>query len=222
MEHRIQLHQLRRTHLVPQDEADLRRLGRSLGLRADPVAELDRAWRRHATEVRRLHEKLFYRPLLDAVAQLEPGEARLSPDAARQRLEALGYADPAAALRHLEALASGVSRRRRSSARCCRCCSAGSPTPPTRTPGCSTSARSPTRWAAPPGTCGCCGTRARRPSNLARVLSAGRLAPDLLLRAPEAVALLGDPEALRPARAGGAASRRYWPPSAGRRTRRRR
>ncbi len=34
--------------------------------------------------------------------------------------------------------------------------------------------------------------------NLARVLSAGRLAPDLLLRAPEAVALLGDPEGLRP------------------------
>lgn len=30
--------------------------------------------------------------------------------------------------------------------------------------------------------------------NLARVLSAGRLAPDLLMRAPEAVAILGDPE----------------------------
>lgn len=29
MEHRIQLHRLRRTHLVPEDEADLRRLGRS-------------------------------------------------------------------------------------------------------------------------------------------------------------------------------------------------
>lgn len=34
--------------------------------------------------------------------------------------------------------------------------------------------------------------------NLARVLSAGRLAPDLLMRAPEAVALLGDPEGLQP------------------------
>ncbi len=35
--------------------------------------------------------------------------------------------------------------------------------------------------------------------NLARVLSAGRLAPDLLLRAPEAVALLGDGDGgLRP------------------------
>src|SRR5690606_14540441 len=34
--------------------------------------------------------------------------------------------------------------------------------------------------------------------NLARVLSAGRLAPDLLMRAPEAVALLGDGARLRP------------------------
>ena len=60
---------------------------------------------------RQLHEKLFYRPLLDAVARL-PGEAtRLTPVAARARLEALGYADPAGALRHIEALTSGVSRK---------------------------------------------------------------------------------------------------------------
>jgi glutamate-ammonia-ligase adenylyltransferase len=79
--------------------------------RADPAAELIAAWRQHAAEVRRLHEKLFYRPLLDAVARL-PGEvARLTPEAARARLEALGYADPAGALRHIEALTSGVSRR---------------------------------------------------------------------------------------------------------------
>lgn len=82
MEHRIQLYRLRRTHLVPEDEGDLRRLGRSLGLRTEPVAELNKAWRRHASVVRRLHEKLFYRPLLDAVAQLTPGETRLSPRAA--------------------------------------------------------------------------------------------------------------------------------------------
>src|SRR5206468_12565491 len=61
--------------------------------------------------VRRLHEKLFYRPLLDAVARLPDEVARLTPEAARTRLEALGYADPAGALRHIEALTSGVSRR---------------------------------------------------------------------------------------------------------------
>ncbi|MET0641343.1 MAG: bifunctional [glutamine synthetase] adenylyltransferase/[glutamine synthetase]-adenylyl-L-tyrosine phosphorylase, partial [Jiangellaceae bacterium] len=60
LEHRIQLERLRRTHVVPQSDDQLRRLGRSLGLR-EPVRELLETWRRHAREVRRLHEKLFYR-----------------------------------------------------------------------------------------------------------------------------------------------------------------
>ena len=110
LEHRMQLAQLRRTHVVPEDEAVLRTLGRSMGLHKDPVAELDRQWQRHRREVRRLHEKLFYRPLLAAVAKLPGDEVRLSTKAAEQRLAALGYDDPVAALRHLEALTSGVSR----------------------------------------------------------------------------------------------------------------
>ncbi|MGH3471288.1 MAG: bifunctional [glutamine synthetase] adenylyltransferase/[glutamine synthetase]-adenylyl-L-tyrosine phosphorylase [Nocardioidaceae bacterium] len=111
IEHRLQLSHLRRTHVMPTDPAALRVLGRSVGLKAHPVDELTRVWRRHAREVRRLHEKLFYRPLLEAVAAI-PGEAvRLTEGAARQRLEALGYADPAAALRHIQALTAGVARR---------------------------------------------------------------------------------------------------------------
>jgi glutamate-ammonia-ligase adenylyltransferase len=110
LEHRIQLHQLRRTHVLPEDEASLRRLGRSIGIFSEPSAQLDRQWRHHRREVRRLHEKLFYRPLLGAVAKLPGPEARLSLEAAEARLSALGYADPRAALRHLEALTSGVSR----------------------------------------------------------------------------------------------------------------
>src|SRR5690242_17704577 len=111
VEHLIQLHRLRRTHLVPEDDPALRRLGRALGFRADPVREFTAEWRRHAREVRRLHEKLFYRPLLQAVARLPGDEVRLTREAARARLEALGYSDPAGALRHLEALTSGLSRR---------------------------------------------------------------------------------------------------------------
>ncbi|NYE38551.1 glutamate-ammonia-ligase adenylyltransferase [Nocardioides cavernae] len=110
LEHRIQLHQLRRTHVLPEDEASLRRLGRSLGHFSEPAETLDKQWRYHRREVRRLHEKLFYRPLLGAVAKLAGSEARLSLEAAEERLSALGYADPKAALRHLEALTSGVSR----------------------------------------------------------------------------------------------------------------
>ena len=80
------------------------------GYLKDPVAELDKEWRQHRREVRRLHEKLFYRPLLAAVARIPGEDGRLTPEAAPARLAALGYADPAAALRHLEALTSGVSR----------------------------------------------------------------------------------------------------------------
>ena len=110
LEHRIQLHQLRRTHVVPDDDASLRRIARSMGFFKDPVAELDAAWQHHRLEVRRLHEKLFYRPLLAAVARITGDEARLSPEAASARLSALGYLDPKAALRHLEALTTGVTR----------------------------------------------------------------------------------------------------------------
>jgi glutamate-ammonia-ligase adenylyltransferase len=113
LEHRIQLHQLRRTHVVPEDEDSLRRLGRSLGFTKEPVVELDKVWQHHRREVRRLHEKLFYRPLLAAVAKMPGSEARLTPEAAQARMAALGYLDPKGALRHLEALTAGVSRSSR-------------------------------------------------------------------------------------------------------------
>jgi glutamate-ammonia-ligase adenylyltransferase len=192
MEHRIQLYRLRRTHLVPEDEADLRRLGRSLGLRADPVAELTREWKRHTGAVRRLHEKLFYRPLLDAVAQLAPGEARLSPEAARERLVALGYADPASALRHLEALASGVTRKaaiQRTLLPVLLGWFADSADPDA---GLLNFRKVSDALGKTPWYLRLLRDEGAAAENLARVLSAGRLAPDLLMRAPEAVALLGD------------------------------
>jgi glutamate-ammonia-ligase adenylyltransferase len=111
LEHRIQLYRLHRTHVVPSKDDDLRRLGRTFGFRNDPAAQLTQLWRRHALEVRRLHEKLFYRPLLAAAARLTTDEARLTPEAAQARLAALGYRDPVGAMRHLTALTAGVSRR---------------------------------------------------------------------------------------------------------------
>jgi [glutamine synthetase] adenylyltransferase / [glutamine synthetase]-adenylyl-L-tyrosine phosphorylase len=122
VEHLLQLRQLRRTHSLPTDQATLRQLGRALrplgylgppgAVRsADPAAELTGHWRQHATVARTLHEKLFYRPLLDTVARLPGDVIRLTSQAARDRLEALGYVDPAGALRHIEALTTGVSRK---------------------------------------------------------------------------------------------------------------
>ncbi|MFD0414609.1 bifunctional [glutamine synthetase] adenylyltransferase/[glutamine synthetase]-adenylyl-L-tyrosine phosphorylase [Streptomyces sp. NPDC127108] len=198
LEHRIQLYRLRRTHLLPDGDADLRRIGRSLGMRTEPLTDLARAWKRHTSVVRRLHEKLFYRPLLDAVAQLAPGESRLSTEAARERMVALGYADPGAALRHLEALASGVTRKaaiQRTLLPVLLGWFADSADPDAGLLGFRkvSDALGKTPWY----------LRLLRDEgaaaeNLARVLSAGRFAPDLLLRAPEAVALLGDARGLEP------------------------
>lgn len=111
LEHRIQLYRMRRTHIVPTAEADQRRLGRSMGFTLDPVSDLTKEWKKHAREVRRIHEKLFYRPLLQAVAKLDSNDSKLSTEDARSRLKALGYVDPDSALRHLESLTSGVTRR---------------------------------------------------------------------------------------------------------------
>lgn len=111
LEHRIQLHRLRRTHLMPTSEPDLRRLARSVGMRSEGADGLVERWKAAKRDVRRLHEELFYRPLLPATAQLSTEEANLSPDEARARLAAIGYLDPAGAMRHIAALTEGLSRR---------------------------------------------------------------------------------------------------------------
>ena len=111
LEHRIQLFNLRRTHLMPTGEDDLRRLARSIGMRIEGADGLLARWRTVRRDVRSLHEELFYRPLLPATAQLSAEEASLAPDAARARLGAIGYRDPAGAMRHIAALTEGVSRR---------------------------------------------------------------------------------------------------------------
>ncbi|MEH1098811.1 bifunctional [glutamine synthetase] adenylyltransferase/[glutamine synthetase]-adenylyl-L-tyrosine phosphorylase [Micromonospora sp. CPCC 205561] len=114
VEHRLQLQGLRRTHTVPTEPAALRWLAAALGHTATPgrsaVEEFRAEWVTHATEVRRLHAKLLYRPLLESVARVPADGLRLTPEAARHRLEILGFADPAGALRHLQALTGGVSR----------------------------------------------------------------------------------------------------------------
>jgi [glutamine synthetase] adenylyltransferase / [glutamine synthetase]-adenylyl-L-tyrosine phosphorylase len=198
VEHLIQLHRLRRTHLVPTGEADLRRLGRALGFRADPVGEFTAEWRRHAREVRRLHEKLFYRPLLLAVARLPGDEARLTRPAARARLEALGYTGPEGALRHLEALTAGVSRRaaiQRTLLPVMLGWFADGPDPDFGLLGFRqvSDALGTTPWY----------LRLLRDEvlvaeRMARLLASSRYATDLLLRAPEAVALLGSDADLTP------------------------
>ena len=110
LEHRLQLAQLRRTHLMPSDRDALRILARATGL-ASSAADLIDQWTTIKRAVRSLHERLFYRPLLSAVAALPDGGLVLSSQQAVARLAAIGFTDPKGALAHIAALTGGVSRR---------------------------------------------------------------------------------------------------------------
>lgn len=111
VEHRLQLAQERQTHTVPEDERARRRLARAMGFvdAAEKTAlkQFETAWRERQKVVRRIHEKLFYRPLLERFAQAPA----LAPDAAQERLRALGFRQPGRALKFLGDLTAGLSRR---------------------------------------------------------------------------------------------------------------
>ena len=109
LEHRIQLHRLRRTHVVPREDERPAPARPLAGLHAsDPVGSSSTQWQRHAREVRRLHEKLFYRPLLRRGRPARRGRGAADParpPASGSRRSAT--ATRPGALRHLEALTSG-------------------------------------------------------------------------------------------------------------------
>ncbi|WP_420362017.1 bifunctional [glutamine synthetase] adenylyltransferase/[glutamine synthetase]-adenylyl-L-tyrosine phosphorylase [Curtobacterium aetherium] len=109
LEHHIQLRRLQRTHLMPSDEDELRVLARSTRL-ASSASGLQDRWRSVKLEVRGLHERLFYRPMLSAVAATD-GEIVLTSGQVRDRLTAIGFLDPDGAVTHIRALTQGTSRR---------------------------------------------------------------------------------------------------------------
>jgi glutamate-ammonia-ligase adenylyltransferase len=111
VEHRIQLWDLRQTHLFPGSAMARERIGRSLGFVTDPAGELARHLDEVKREVRSLHERLYFRPILDSLVGLP--SARLSPVDATLRLEALGFRDVIAATTAFEELMAGLSRRSR-------------------------------------------------------------------------------------------------------------
>lgn len=110
LEHRLQLRQLRRTHLMPRDEDALRVLARAAGIQGGAEA-VRTQWLQVKQSVRGLHERLFYRPLLSAVANLPDEDFALTSDQAEDRLAAIGFIAPRQALQHIAALTQGVSRR---------------------------------------------------------------------------------------------------------------
>nr|WP_109401103.1 bifunctional [glutamine synthetase] adenylyltransferase/[glutamine synthetase]-adenylyl-L-tyrosine phosphorylase [Mycolicibacter sinensis] len=120
LEHRLQLQRLKRTHMLPppDDDEALRWLARAAHVRPDgrhdALGVLREELKAQNMRVSRLHAKLFYQPLLEAVgpAGLELAGG-LTPGAAERQLAALGYEAPQNALTHLAALTNQSGRRGR-------------------------------------------------------------------------------------------------------------
>jgi [glutamine synthetase] adenylyltransferase / [glutamine synthetase]-adenylyl-L-tyrosine phosphorylase len=113
IEHRLQLWQERQVHVLPRDEESLTRIARSMGFQDSPATSarerFESAHRAVLADVRGRFEKLFYRPMIEALAET-PG-ARLSEGALRERLRVLGFRDVDRASRTLSGLVAGTSRR---------------------------------------------------------------------------------------------------------------
>ncbi|NDE89038.1 MAG: bifunctional glutamine-synthetase adenylyltransferase/deadenyltransferase, partial [Micrococcales bacterium] len=72
LEHRIQLINLRRTHLMPAESSALRSVARSLVSNWSEKDLLEK-WQEVKLQVRQLHQRIFYKPLLSAVAAADGG-----------------------------------------------------------------------------------------------------------------------------------------------------
>jgi glutamate-ammonia-ligase adenylyltransferase len=202
IEHRLQLRRLRRTHLFPatSDTDELRILARASGIKASGGKSQGEAllaeFRKHGKGIRRLHEKIFYRPLLQSVANVPTEALRLTTKQAASRLAALGYTAPDGALQHITALTSGVSRRaaiQQALLPVLLDLLADTPDPDGGLLSYRkvSEALEDTPWY----------LRVLRDEgtvveNLAALLGTSRLVPDLLVRAPEVLRLLGDPARL--------------------------
>lgn len=123
VEHRLQLENEAQVHALPAQDAQLERLARVLGHRPDAsgtAAEHFLAeFRADVATVRTVHERLFYRPLLEAFAGSAPDETAggapgvtvLPEQAAEERLAVFGFSNVQGTRRALGALTSGLSRR---------------------------------------------------------------------------------------------------------------
>ena len=97
------------------DVAARTRLARVMGYRdtvaGDALEQLEEVLRLHQSTVRSIHERLFFRPLLDTLAG--SASATLPPGEAETRLAAFGFTDPARTRQAVQELTRGLSRSSR-------------------------------------------------------------------------------------------------------------
>ncbi len=114
VEHVLQLEDEQQVHVAPASVPARSRLARVLGYRsgvaADAVEAFDADLGTHRTIARAIHERLWFRPLLEAFAGTR---STLSPDAAAERLAAFGFADVARTRQAVVELTRGLTRSSR-------------------------------------------------------------------------------------------------------------
>src|SRR5207302_9477871 len=95
VEQRLQLHDEQQVHALPSDELELDRLARVLGYAGTSTASATERFlielRHHQTVVRAIHERLWFRPLLEDFARGDGG--LLTEEVAATRLAAFGFTD---------------------------------------------------------------------------------------------------------------------------------
>ena len=110
LEHRIQFHQERQTHLLPEREEDRKRLARAMGFESSRefLSELDR----HTGAVRVLYDRLFHPGEEKAVSEVSPEvewflDLETEGEEVLARLRETGFSDPERAREHIAVLRDG-------------------------------------------------------------------------------------------------------------------
>ena len=113
VEHRLQLQEGQQVHTLPARPDARTRLARVLGYRdqagGTALAQFEADRKRHQSRVRWIHERLFFRPLLESFTAGGGGQL-LSPEAATERLQAFGFADADRTFQAVRELTRGFSR----------------------------------------------------------------------------------------------------------------
>jgi len=114
VEHRLQLVDEQQVHTVPTQPMALDRLARVLGFRdaleGTAIEQLHQELRLQQLTVRSIHERVYFRPLLEAFASTEGG---ISPEAAVARLTAFGFTDARRTQAAVKELTRGLNRSSR-------------------------------------------------------------------------------------------------------------
>jgi glutamate-ammonia-ligase adenylyltransferase len=114
VEHRLQLQEDQQVHTLPATKLGRSRLARVLGYRdgrtTTALMGFEDDLRRHQSTARGIHERLFFRPLLEAFSSVPAAAATLTPEAIETRLNAFGFADAARTSQAVRELTRGFSR----------------------------------------------------------------------------------------------------------------